>query len=183
MEEIRRDVVGYEWKYKVSNIWNVKSLERFIYTCYWWPRTIWGRLLKLTNNQDYMIVSFRKDWKSIAQWIHRLVAKAFIPNPHNKPQVNHKDWNTSNNNVDNLEWVTVSENALHSSRVLGNKPHKTSVIQWDRLWRILRIWGSISEASNELNIRQGSISNNCSGRTKSAGWYIWEYYNHLSQDR
>lgn len=79
-----------------------------------------GRVLSAADNRGYKRVTlYRGDGTTLQAGVHRLVASAFIPNPGNKPQVNHIDGNKSNNRVDNLEWVTESENALHAQRVLG----------------------------------------------------------------
>lgn len=95
-----RDIEGYEGIYEVSCTGLVRRA---------------GRVLKnnvCTNN--YLSVSLSREGKVTPHRVHRLVAKAFLSNPENKPHVNHKDSNRQNNNVDNLEWVTVSENMKHS---------------------------------------------------------------------
>jgi len=81
------------------------------------------------NNKGYLGTIIIINSKLTNVRIHRLVAKAFIPNPSNKPQVNHKDFNTSNNNVDNLEWVTEKENAIHSLNAGRLKGFKKGCIQ------------------------------------------------------
>jgi len=106
---------GYETHYEVSNLGNVRSIERMVNN-----RVNSGlrkspqKLLKQGKSKSgYYIVSFCVDGVKSNQTVHRLVARAFIPNESNKPQVNHKDGNKHNNHLDNLEWVTVSENSLH----------------------------------------------------------------------
>lgn len=99
--EIWRDVKGYEGKYQVSNLGRLKRLAFF--DCQ--GREFHERILEVPNRQGY--------WKSKIGYVHRLVAQAFIPNPENKPEVNHIDGNPENNRVDNLEWVTSSENTMH----------------------------------------------------------------------
>ncbi|MBR5913986.1 MAG: NUMOD4 motif-containing HNH endonuclease [Selenomonadaceae bacterium] len=105
--EIWRDVIGYEGRYQVSNLGRVKGLL--------FPG---GRILKqqLAWGKYYM-VHLRKDDVTKSHSVHVLVAKAFIPNPQNKPCINHKDGNKQNNLVENLEWVTRSENTLHAYRI------------------------------------------------------------------
>lgn len=71
------------------------------------------------NNKGYLFVCAKERGRRKNLLIHRLVAEAFIPNPENKPEVNHKDGNPHNNRVDNLEWVTSSENRKHACHVLG----------------------------------------------------------------
>lgn len=121
MEEIWKDIVGYEGFYQVSNLGRVKSLDRYIEitnkrgTLY--RRPIKGRLLSLNNaDGDYISVALTKDSIGIFYSVHRLVAQAFIPNPDNLPQVNHKDENPSNNYADNLEWCTAKYNSNYGTR-------------------------------------------------------------------
>ena len=109
MEEIWKDVTGYEGLYKVSNFGQVKSLKRLNS----YGRTVPEKILKPHPNvkSGYLCVNLHKNNKQTMVFIHRLVATAFIPNPQNLPQVSHKDETRTNNAVDNLEWVTNKENA------------------------------------------------------------------------
>lgn len=111
MRELWRDVVGYEGFYQVSNLGSVRSLDRVVNN-----RRVKGRVLKPFQDKDgYKKVNLVMGGKKRRQFmIHRLVSKMFIPNPENKPEVNHKDGNKQNNNIDNLEWVTKRENARHA---------------------------------------------------------------------
>lgn len=120
---------------------------------------------------------------------HRLVAQAFIPNPENKPQVNHKDGNKQNNCVENLEWVTVSENEKHSYRKLGKKiPNhgkhlgeyakknfSKAIVQYDLNGNYVNKFVSMSQATKMTNINQGNISECCNKKRKIAGGYIWNF--------
>jgi hypothetical protein len=120
--------------------------------------------------------------------IHRLVATAFIPNPENKPQVNHKDGDKYNNKLENLEWATKSENGLHAYRILGVKSAKSnmgnfygksfrsvSIIQFSLSGEKIRQFDSIRRASHDLDISETNISNCLNGRSKTAGGYTWKY--------
>lgn len=109
-----RPVVGYEGLYEVSNLGRVKALERSVKShnqvCEFY-RTYPERLISMHRlDRNYYQVFICKDGVSKGYLIHRLVAEAFIPNPENKPEVNHKDRNPANNCVSNLEWVTKLEN-------------------------------------------------------------------------
>ena len=112
MEEIYKDIEGYEGLYQVSNLGNVKSLH------FKNPKNCSEKVLKTTNNKyNYPTIGLYKDKKCKRFLVHRLVAKAFIPNPNNYPQINHKDETTDNNCVDNLEWCTQEYNLKYGTRM------------------------------------------------------------------
>jgi hypothetical protein len=104
-EEVWKDIKGFDGKFQVSNLGRVRRVAIVS------PKILRGYFYADLNLKD-----IRKNSS-----IHRLVAKTFIPNPDNKPEVNHKDGDKFNNSVDNLEWMTRQENAIHSFRVLGRK--------------------------------------------------------------
>lgn len=105
-----------EWKpirglhYEISSLGNIRNSESHK------PISQFDK-----NGAGYIRVNLFSNGKKKRCFIHRLVAEAFIPNPENKPQVNHKDGNKQNNNLENLEWVNASENMIHSYYVLRNK--------------------------------------------------------------
>ena len=102
--EIWKDVVGYEGLYQVSNKGRVKSLH------------IQEKVLCNLDSGYYNTINLFKDGKGKHYYVHRLVAQAFIPNPNNYPQINHKDENHYNNNVENLEWCTSKYNCNYGTR-------------------------------------------------------------------
>lgn len=122
MEEIWKDIQGYENCYQVSNLGRVRSLTRKINTWYG-IRTTRGQILKpLKTNRNYYRVCLKSHQKNKYISIHRLVAEAFLPNPNDYPVINHKDTNTFNNAVSNLEWCTQSHNIKEAYRVGNAKP-------------------------------------------------------------
>lgn len=117
MDEIWKDVVNYEGLYQVSNLGNVKSVARVVHRKNGTTTTYPERLLKCRSFGNYVQAILSKDGKIKCFTVHRLVATAFIPNPHNYPCVNHKDEVRTNNCVDNLEWCTYKYNNEYNNRV------------------------------------------------------------------
>ena len=118
MQEIWKDIEGYEGFYQVSNKGRVKSLKRKICSnSNHKYNTLSEKLLKLSGGGKYIQVILCKDGKTSAKLVHRLVAQAFIPNPNNYPVINHKDENKKNNDVRNLEWCTYKYNNEYNGRI------------------------------------------------------------------
>ena len=181
MQEIWKDVKGFEGLYQVSNMGNVKSLGRKVYNYFQKER-----ILQPAKINGYLRVALFKDSHCKNYLVHRLVAEHFITNPDNKPQINHKDGNKENNVWTNLEWTTASENQKHAfknglgkplwtNKFGGNHPTSKKVIQYSKDMKFIKLWNSVREAEKELKIGSSSISNCCSGRYKTAGGYIWKY--------
>lgn len=149
------------------------------------------------NTSGYWTIGLYKNGKRKLYRIHRLIGKAFIPNPYNKPEINHKDGNKLNNHIENLEWVTTSENTQHAwdtklhvvtekLREVGKRHSKLYFIhegqrkktnQYDLDGTFIKEWESIKDASEKLNVQPTSISECCNGKRKTAGGFIWEFKN------
>ena len=177
MEEIWKDIKGYEGKYKVSNLGNVKSLN--------YNRTCKERILKYGINTDgYLFVGLSKNGIHKNFLIHRLTAQAFIENPDNLPQVNHIDEDKSNNCVENLEWCTAEYNnnyGTHNERIMftrivnNGKTAPKKIDQYSLDGKFIKTWNSGTELS-KCGFHQGSICQCCNGLRKTSKGYIWKYH-------
>ena len=173
MREIWKDIKGYEGIYKISNLGRVKSLDRFIYYKNDVIKFCKGKLLNIHKN-DYLFVRLYKDSIPKTKYIHKLVAEAFIPNPNNLPEVNHKDENKLNNSIGNLEWCTVAYNNNYGTRTQKTRKR---IYQCSTNGDIIKLWDGIGLAARALNIPGQQISQ-CCNKTKyrkTAGGYIWKY--------
>lgn len=135
------------------------------------------KLLSLRTQQGYKHVTLAIDGKAKSFRVHRLVAFAFIPNPENKPYVNHIDCNRSNNSVTNLEWVTPSENsqkAVDQGRWNNSKKLKP-VTQYSLAGEKIRTYESASEAARQTGCQQSKITLCCQGERRRTGEYQWRY--------
>ena len=132
-------------------------------------------LSKCVDKDGYEYILVRHKGKHKKYLVHRLVAKAFLPNPDSLPQVNHIDGNKRNNSVSNLEWVTNSENQMHSRYVLGNQTgfNDTPVacVETGRVYRSTR------DAWRDTGAGYSHISECVRGKRKTAGGYHWRAAN------
>ena len=169
MQEIWKDVVGYEGHYQVSNLGNVKSLH--------YKHQNFPQVLKPKISYDgYLRVNLAKDGTVKTINIHLLVAKHFIPNPDNKPQINHINGDKNNNSVSNLEWVTGKENIRHAidtglrkienHKYLKGGGHYASkgVLQYDLEGNLIKKWNCQSDIAREYNCRTGTVNAAILGR-------------------
>lgn len=184
-EEIWKDIEGFEGYYKVSNQGRILALERNVSE----RQRRKEKIRQTTIQKDgYAKIILYKEFTYKAFMAHRLVAKAFVGNPENKPHVNHINSIRDDNRAENLEWVTSSENALHGYRYGNRKPYahwtgrkgkdhyaSKTVIQMTTNKVFINEFAGTREAQRKTGICQATISNCCLGKLNIAGGYYWEY--------
>ena len=180
MTEIWKDIEGYEGMYQISNLGKVRSLDRIVIN-YKGPFVKKGKNKSLSNiSTGYKGVCLCKDGKQKTHKVHRLVAKAFLPNPNNLPQVNHKDEDKTNNmiwvnedgsidyNKSNLEWCDNEYNINYSWSVpiysinLHNGEYNK--------------YSSLTDAYIKTGVHKSAISRVLNNKRNKAGDYIWRHY-------
>ena len=187
MQEIWKDIKGYESCYQVSNFGRVRSITRKVKTFHG-VRTSKGQLLKpLKTNTGYYRIDLKQNQKDKYMLIHRLVAETFIPNPNNYPVVNHIDGDITNNKSSNLEWCTQSHNIKEAFRLGRAKVYKhhyidgtlpctpIKVLQFSNQNTFIKKYSSIKEASQKTNTSSKGISRCCRNLQKTANNFYWRY--------
>ena len=190
MQEIWKDIPGYEGYYQISSCGNVKSLPKikkiFCEKEYITKEKILG---VDKNSRGYKRIWLSKEGKRKRIFVHRMVAETFIPNPDDKPCVNHIDCNIENNNVNNLEWCTKKENSEHAVKLGRTKwteeqkinqrkkfaKFKKSVIGRSKDGEKI-IFSSLKDLKT-IGYSPGDVCVCCKDKTKTYKGYKWEYYN------
>ena len=176
-KEIWKPIQDYKGIYEVSNYGNVKRIKVAKGTS--------GGILKVDKTVKGLMVRLRNLGDDRNRSVHRLLAKEFIHNPHNKKCINHKDGNRWNNYISNLEWVTHSENVQHSHNELErfytaygeNHKNSISVSKYTKSNIYIGTYGSVNEAGRQENIPFTNIAKNARGKRHTAGGFVWKYEN------
>lgn len=182
--EIWRPVQGYEGFYEVSSLGRVRSLDRTITAMgkygQYGERTYKGKILKPYDSEGYWNVDLIVSGKRTRAGIHRLMAKAFIPNPDNLPLVNHINENRKDNRVENLEWVTYRENTVYGTAIERAKLHRPlfwekPVEQLTMSGEVIARYQSLSAAARAVDGDSTCIQRVCDGRSRHHHGYRWRW--------
>lgn len=175
MEEIWRDIKGYEGLYQVSSFGRVRSLDRLDGA----NRRLTGKILKCGTDKDgYLQVTLCKDSTKSTKKIHRLVAQAFVSNSENKPEINHIDEDKANNRVNNLEWSTRKENNNHGTHnERSSRTQSIPIISTNLKTGECREFYGTNECGRQLNLNPGHINEVLKGKRRQTGGYTFKYLN------
>ncbi len=188
IKEIWKNVSELPEYYQVSNFGRVRSKDResrngngkYLRK---------GKILKLTiNNKGYLYIQMKAHGNTYKRYVHRLVGKEFIPNPHKKPYINHIDCNPKNNKLNNLEWCTPKENQQHMYKLgrsnrgeewLRKKREftetlKKPVVRIHPITKKRKVYSYLTEVRKD-GFNAGNVCYACQGKIKTSKGFIWEY--------
>lgn len=178
LQEIWKNIEGYEGQYQISNLGRVKSLARINYANHFQDERI---LTPVDHGKGYLLVHLSRGTKVKQIAVHRLVAETFIPNPNNKPQVNHLDEDVTNNRLDNLEWCSSQENLTYGHRIenawktrTANKTRGRRIKKFTISGDLVEIYPTIIVASRENGVSGPALSAAERHNYTSAG-HKWRY--------
>lgn len=179
MSEIWKDIEGYEGIYQVSNLGRVRSLDRIVVRKNGYQLPCKGQFVTAVSHKGgYIYVGLTKDGRKRNLKMHRLVAAAFIPNPDQLPEVNHKDEDKTNNRTDNLEWCSRPYNLRwKDGHIRRAEKNWRAVQQIDANGNVVATYPSITSAAQAVGISTKLIGNVCAKRVhqKTAGGYRWRF--------
>ena len=172
MEELWKDIPGFEGWYQASNIGRIRSLDRYVNYKSNGQAIRKGKILSpKTSNKGYKEVTLIRNGQCFCKRVHQLVALAFIPNPNSYPHINHINEVKTDNRVENLEWCTPRQNneAYYTQR--------NTVYQYDLKGNLVKIWHSITRAAESLGGDKTGIQHCCAATAKNKTYlgYIWSY--------
>ena len=193
------DIIDFTGFYQVSNLGNIRSLDRIVtYSDGRQYRYAGGPHKTVKRKRDgYVYVGLDKNQIVYIGKVHRIVAGAFIPNPDNKPEVDHINGKKDDNRAENLRWVTRSENSrnpvtreqfarkypdivkkmLETRKRIGSKQAEREILQFDTGGSFIREYKSIMEIYRTLGYDPSSIVKCCKGKQKTCNGYVWRYKN------
>lgn len=169
--------------YEISDTGLVKSVDRYVNSKGGSKRLAPGRMLKFTENKDgYYNVGIHHNGEQHTKFVHQLVAEAFIPNPENKPCIDHVNGNRQDNRVENLRWCTIEENNAFeiarkrkSEAAFRRTDNKVKIRQYSLDGEVIKDYDSLRGIERDLGFNNSSILRCCQGKQKTAYGFKWSY--------
>lgn len=177
MQEIWKPIAGWEKLYEISNMGNVRSLDRYVKQKDYY-RFCKGQTIKVCKHKSgYGIVTLRNSGIQQVSKVHQLVMNTFNPNKSNKKlEINHIDGNPMNNKLENLEWCTHKQNLQHASKNNLLSIYKP-IEQYDLQGNLIKHWDSMKQAREFYNYGINSLYRACNSKNGVHKGYIWRYAN------
>jgi len=167
-----KDIPWFEWLYAVTEDGKIWSYPKK-------TQKSW-KFLSICNKEWYSIVFLSANSRKTF-YLHRILAECFLPNPENKPHINHKNWIKNDNRINNLEWCTASENMQHAHNMWLFCALSKWLIKWKKIEQyskdlvFVKEYISIASAWRENKIEKSSIRNCANWIYKTAWGYIWRF--------
>lgn len=181
MKEIWKPIKGYEGYYEISSYGRLRSCDRIIVQGKNFLH-LKGRFMcpSICRSTGYYITTLSRNGIKKRKLLHRLIAKAFIPNPDNKPMIDHINGVRTDNGIENLRWCTNRENLTFpiasENRIKCKAPISKKVAQIDRYTqKVIKVFRSTGEVHRQLGFKSPNISRCCRGEKPTAYNYIWRY--------
>ena len=179
MNEVWKDINGYDGEYQVSNLGRIKSVARLTTRpCQYGIREyrIPEKILRTRlGTSGYLCVNLHHEGKQVTEMIHRLVALHFCQGYRDGLVVNHIDEVRTNNRADNLEWITHTENVNHGTGIQRRKKHPKAVVQISLSGEVVHTFPSLKAAAKALGLHPTRIGHCCHGDRPTAGGYKWKF--------
>jgi hypothetical protein len=179
MNEIWKDIEGYDGAYQVSNMGRVKSVARVTTRlCQYGIREyrIPERIMRTRfGTSGYLCVNLHHEGKQVTEMIHRLVALHFCKGYADGMTVNHIDEVKTNNRADNLEWLTQKENNNHGTGIARRKKHPKAVVQMSLSGEVLQTFPSLKAAAKAVGQNPTHLGHCCNGERPTAAGFKWKF--------
>ena len=179
--EIWKPIKGYEDRYMVSTKGRIKSIERVVIGKDGISRRVNEKIKEPTLSPiGYYVVSLWKGNSSRLEYVHRLIATAFIKNPNNYPHINHKDGNKRNNSLENLEWCTHEQNLRHAREHGLFKSRNIAAVD-PITFKVIKVYWNAAIAAKETGASRNVICRCCRENHGKSGGIIWRFLENVKE--